>query len=105
MSGGLRTLSVVNISMAPFWKEEFVNSLNSGICVEGLEMRRMLSGHPIGEGVVAVFGGNVTAVIAGGDVKITGDTVGNAISITPVGTTGTKIKITGLFGTKVNNGT
>ena len=77
-----------------------MNSRNLLACVEGLESRTMLGGHPI------IFGGvqpsNVTAKIVGSDVQITGDALANTIVITAVGTGGTKIKIAGLSGTTIN---
>ena len=77
-----------------------MNSRNLLVCVEGLESRMMLAGHPV------IFGGvtpsSVTAKIVGSDVQITGDSLANTIVITPVGTSGTTIRIAGLSGTTIN---
>ena len=73
---------------------------SSSALVESLESRTLLGAHPI------IFGGvqpsAVTAKIVGSDVEIRGDALANTIVITPVGTSGTKIKIAGLSGTTVN---
>jgi hypothetical protein len=100
MSGVLRTPFSVVESNGTFLEGEVMPFSSSLACVETLESRTLLGGHPI------IFGGvqpsNVTAKIVGSDVEIRGDALANTIVITPVGTSGTRIRIAGLSGTTIN---
>jgi large repetitive protein len=101
MSGSSRTGIFSNISKAVFLEGAAVNSLKAVACVERLESRTMLSGHPIAHG--GVIPSNVTAkVVNGDDVQIRGDALANSIIINQSGVTGADIRITGLAGTTIN---
>src|SRR5881392_2007833 len=102
MSGGLRTRIISCEKPNGTFLEGEVMRLSSYFsCVETLESRTLLGGHPIIFGVVQTPS-NVTAKIVGSDVSIRGDALANSIVITPVGTSGTKIQIAGLSGTTIN---